>query len=117
MGSINIDSQWNENLEKIEGRGLPNIPNDNKDIMSLLIKALQNRDCLPDDLNNPESLEEAWAVDDFASTLNEIFSKGVQLTEAMMVGLQVEKEYNDIQDEKDNTRDMYDETGHKRSDF
>jgi len=28
-----------------------------------------------------------------------------------------EKEYEDIQDEIGNTRDMYDETGHKRGDF
>ncbi len=114
----NIDTAWNEKLAKLQGdNGIHILVNDNKDIISKLIKALANVDCLPEDLSNPQTVDEAWAVDSYASTLHDLFCKGAEITEAMMVGEKVERAYEDIQDEKGETRDMHHETGHKRSDF
>lgn len=114
-----LDTIWMENLEELEGpRGLQStLPNDNKDLLSKLIKAMVDRDALPGDLDNPETMSEVEAVDRFANTLYELFCDGAEIAEAMMVGAQVEKAYEDIQDEKGNTRDMYAETGHTRADF
>jgi len=114
-----LDTTWMDNLEKLEGpRGLQStIPNDNKDLFSRLIKALADRDALPRDLDNPETTTEVEAVDEFATTLYELFCEGAEKSEAMMVGAQVEKAYEDIMDESGNTRDMYAETGHTRADF
>lgn len=115
---ITIDSGWNENLKKLQGvSGIDILVNDNEDIVSKIIKALKDMKCIPSDLDNPESEDEAWAVDYYARSLYDLFCEGAEIAEAMMVGADVEKTYNDIQDEKGNTRDMYEETGHKRSDF
>ena len=114
----NIDTAWHENLEKLHGgKGIYILVNDKKDIISKLIKALADTDCLPEDLNNPQSVDEAWAVAHYATSLHELFSEGADIAEAMMVGDAVEKAYEDIQDETGNTRNMMAETGHKASDF
>jgi len=114
----NIDTTWNENLEKLHGgKGIHILVNDKKDIISKLIKALAHTDCLPDDLNNPQSIAEVWAVDHYATTLYELFCDGAEIAERMMVADAVEKEYEDIQDEIGNTRNMMAETGHTDGDF
>ncbi len=61
---MTIDTEWMNNLNKIEGpKGLQSaIPNDNKDILSRLIKAVNNREGLPDDLDNPKTADEVEAV-------------------------------------------------------
>ena len=113
-----IDTEWNENLKRLQGKsGIDILVNDREDILSKIIKALKNMKCLPSDLDNPNSEDEAWAVDYYARSLYDLFCEGAEIAEAMMVGADVEKSYNDIQDEKGNTRNMYEETGHKRSDF
>ena len=118
MDNLNIDSQWNENLEKIQGKaGIHILVNDRGDVISRLIKALADVEGLPEDLDNPESIDEANAVDSFATVLNHLFCEGAEISEALMVGEQVEKAYNDIQDETGNTRDMHDETSHSDGDF
>ena len=91
--------------------------NDKPDIMSKLISALADVEGLPDDLTNPESPEEAEAVNSYAAVLCHLFGEGLEIAEAMLVGEKVEAAYNDIQDEKGNTRDMYQETGHSKADF
>ena len=114
-----IDTLWEENLKKLEGpRGLQStIPNDNKDVVSRLIKALADRGKLPCDFDNPETMTEVDAVDLYAAELYDIGCELTGLAESMMVGQQVEKAYNDIMDELGETRDMYEETGHSRGDF
>ena len=114
----NIDSKWNENLEKIQSKkGILILVNDNKDIISQLIKALYDVEGLPEDLNNPESSEDAEAVNSYATRLYDLFCEGTQIAESLMVGEAVEKAYNDIQDENDNTRNIFHETGHYPGDF
>lgn len=114
----NIDTLFWENLDKLEGKnGIDILPNDKPDIISRLIKALKDRAGLPDDLNNPETMSEVEAVNEFATTIYELCCEGAETSEALMVGAQVAKAYEDIMDESGNTRDPYDETGHTRADF
>ncbi len=118
MTQPNVDQKWNEDLEKLQGeKGIQILSNDNKDVVSRLLKALKNVDGLPDHLDYPVTEEEAEAVAEFASKLYNLFCEGAEIAEAMMVGDEVEKAYNDSQDEIGNTRDMYFETAHKRSHF
>lgn len=118
MKHKNLDTEWNENLEKIHGKsGIHILVNDNKDIMSQLIKALADVEGLPEDLNNPESIEEVQAVDEYGTRLYLLFCKGAEIAEAMIVGGAVEKAYEDIQDEKGNTLDPYQEYGVRRDQF
>ncbi len=114
-----LDTAWMDNLGKLEGSmGLQStIPNDNTDLLSKIVKALADRDKLPCDMDNPETMTEVEAVNEYAQTLYELFCDGASIAEEMMVGAQVEKAYENIMDELGETRDMYDETGHKRSDF
>ena len=114
-----IDTQWIENLCKIEGpMGVTSvIPNDNKDIVSRLIKALADRGSLPQDMDNPEKEKEVEAVDRFADKLYELGCELTTVAEAMMIGAQVEKAYTDISDETEGTHDWYQETGHTQGDF
>ena len=100
MTEKNIDYIWNENLDRLRGKnGIHILVNDNKDIISKLIKALANVEGLPDDLNNPESLDEAQAVNSYATKLYELFCKGAEIAESLMVGDQVERAYEAIQDD------------------
>lgn len=117
-----LDTTWMDNLERLEGRrGLQStIPNDNKDLLSKLVKALADRDKLPCDLDNPETLDEVEAVNQYAQTLYELFCDGASIAEAMMVGAQVEKAYENIQDEKGETISDHDkmvDAGHSAGDF
>lgn len=112
------DQKFCDDLEKLQGeKGIQILVNDRKDVVSQIIKALNKVDCLPEDLDYPETLDEVWAVNFYASTLYDLFCKGADIAEGMMVGDLVEKKYNDIQEEKGNTRDAYKETGHGRGDF
>jgi len=114
----NIDTEWHENLNKLQGiSGIRVLVNDREDILSRIIKALAHTDCLPDDLNNPQSTAEVWAVDHYATTLYELFCNGAEIAEKMMVAHAVEKAYEDIQDENGNTRNMMAEAGHTEGDF
>ncbi len=118
MTDKNIDYIWNENLDRLRGKnGIHILVNDNKDIISQLIKALADVEGLPADLNNPQAIEEVQAIDDYGIRLYELFCEGAEIAETMIVGGAVEKEYNDIQDETGNTRDMNHETGHSEGDF
>jgi hypothetical protein len=114
----NIDTIWNENLEKLQGeKGIQILVNDRKDVMSRLIKAFANVDGLPDDLNAPESYDNESAVDNYATALYDLFCEGAEFAEQMMVGRAVKRIYEAIQDEKGSARCPYKETGHTRGDF
>ena len=115
-----IDTGWCKNLDKIEGvAGIPEslMTSDGKDIFSRLVKVLRDKNGLPGDMDNPESDAQVERVDEFAKELYEVGCDLAEIAEAMMVGAQVEKQYEDIQDEKGNTRNMMAEAGHLRSDF
>jgi len=94
---------------------------ENKSKLSLLIPriltALDQTEALPENLNYPETQDQVNTVNFYAHRLYSLFCEGMDASEAMMMEPQVQKIYDDIQDENGNTRDMYDETGHKRSDF
>ncbi len=100
---------------------LDNLWSENKSRLSLLIPkiltALQNVQDLPDNLDCPQTQNEVNSVNFYAHTLYNLFCDGMDASETMMLEPQVQKIYDDIQDEKGNTRDWYDETGHKRGDF
>lgn len=117
----NIDTLFWGNLGKLEGKnGIDILPNDNPDIISRLIKALKDRDGLPEDLNNPETEVRAEAVNQYALDIYYLFCEGAEIAESMMVGAQVEKTCEDAMDEKGETMSDYDklvEAGHKESDF
>lgn len=117
----NIDTIFWESLNKLEGEnGIDILPNDKPDIISRLIKTLKDRDGLPDDLNNPKTMDEAEAVNEFATTLYELFSKGMEKSEAMMVGKEVERAYENIMDESGEAMSDYDkmvDAGHSAGDF
>ncbi len=115
---MDIDSIWNENFEKLQGSsGIDVLVNDNDDVLSRIVRAVKDVQGLPADLNNPESIEEAEAVNTYATMLHHLFCEGAEIAEAMMLGVQVEKAYNDIQDETGNTRDLMHEAGHSDGDF
>ena len=104
----NIDSEWNENLDRLRGKsGIHILVNDNKDIISKLINALADVEGLPADLNDPLSLEEAQAVNSYAAVLCHFFGEGLEIAEAMLVGEKVKQAYLGIQDETGNTKKQW----------
>lgn len=118
MTTRNVDQKWNEDLEKLQGEdGIDILSNDKKDVVSKLLKALKNIEGLPDHLDYPVTEEEVEAVAEFASKLYNLFCEGAEIAEAMMVGDEVEKAYNDIQDEEDGPLDPYEEFGVSRGGF
>jgi len=113
-----LDAAWIKNLNKLEGPlGTDILVNDSSDIISRLIKAVKDRGSLPCDMDNPETMTEVEEVNEYAQRLYDLCCEGAAIAEDMMVGEQVEREFNNIMDGLGETRNMYDETGHKRSDF
>jgi len=114
----NIDTIFWENMGKLEGKnGIDILPNDKPDVISRLIKAIKDKDRLPDDLGDPEYEDQSEGVNEFATTIYELFCEGASIAAEMMVGKDVERAYENIMDGSGNTRDPYDETGHSRADF
>ena len=113
-----LDTEWHENLEKLEGPlGTQILVNDNPDLISRLIKTVKDKDKLPYDMGNPETMTQVEAVNEYANNLYDLFCEGSGIAEEMMVGAEVKKRYENIELENFNTQDMYQETGHTRADF
>jgi len=101
----NLEAKWSKNRDRLDG------------LVLRIQTALKDVEGLPNDLDCPDTEEEVESINPYASRLYDLFSEGAGYAEAMMVQKEVERRYEDIQDERGNTRDMYAETGHLRSDF
>lgn len=117
-----VDTIFWGSLNKLVGQrglGIRGTAND-KDIISRLIKAAVYVDDLPEDLSNPETMDEVKSVNYFANTLYDLFCEGAEIAESMMVGLEVKREYEKVMEEKGQAMSNYDkmiDAGHKASDF
>jgi len=116
-----IDAVWADNLNKLEGPlGTDILVNDKPDIISRLIKAVKDRDKLPRDLGNPETMGEVEAVNDYAQPIYDLGCELTEVGESMMVGDKVQIEYESIMDEMGETMSDHDkmvEAGHSNRDF
>ncbi len=101
----NFDAEWLKNRDKLEG------------LVWQIQRALKDVEDLPDDMDCPETEEAVECVNPYATRLYDLLCDGTALAEEMMIGKEVAWTYENIQDEKGNTRDMYAETGHTRGDF
>ena len=119
--SKSIDTVWGENLKKLEGPlGIQILVNDNPALFSRLIKALKDRESLPCDMDNPESMTQVEAVNDWASAGYDIACEIAGVFEEMMVGDEVERAYENIMEESGETmshQDKMRDYGLKESDF
>ena len=101
----NLEAKWSKNRDRLDG------------LVLQIQAALKDVEGLPDDLDCPDTEEEIESINPYASRLYDLFCEGAGYAEAMMVQEEAEKRYEDIQDEKGNTRDWYSETAHTRADF
>jgi len=117
----NIDTIFWKNLDKLEGpHGVQGLVNDNPDLMSKIHKAIEDKEGLPEDLNNPETEAQAEAVDEYALELYYLFCEGAEIAEAMMVGAKVQREYEKAMEDRGETMSDYDkmiDAGHSSGDF
>jgi len=115
------DGEWNENLNKLEGQlGIDIAPNDRKDVISRIIKAVKDRDKLPADMDYPESHGEVEEVNNYADRLYDLGCELASVAEEMMIGKDVERKYHDIMEDAGECMDNDDrmrDAGHLRSDF
>lgn len=103
MGSL--DSRWLKTRDKLT-MGVDN-----------LCVALGDLEGFPDDIDCPKTQDHVDVVASHRSRLESLLVNLHYIHEEFPTEEQMQKVFDDIQDEEGNTRDMYDETGHKRGDF
>lgn len=112
------DSKFCEELDKLEGdRNLQLRDQDPVCLVAQLIEAINDKDLVPDDLNSPDNQDDSEDINIYANRIYNIASEIIECAEAMMLGDEVKKNWEDKQDEEGNTRDHADEAGVSNGDF
>ena len=109
--SEKIDEKWCENLNLLEGpHGIQILPNDNKDIISRILKALRDTEGLPSDMDKPENETQAEVINKYADNLFDLFCEGANIAKSLRIGDQVHKIYQQNLEKIGNNTHRYIET-------